>query len=73
MNKHRESSDVELTEEEQQEFIHFVSRWSVRCEFEGQKLIVPPRQGHSVGLAVRTAFEAWKYQIKKARNVGQEQ
>lgn len=65
--KHRESSNVDLTEEEQQEFIHFVSRWSVHCHFEGQKLIIPSGQGHSVPLGIRTAFEAWKYQIKKTR------
>lgn len=69
--RHREASNVDLTEEEQQEFIHFVSRWSVHCHFEGQELIIPSRQGHSVPLAIRTAFEAWKYQIKKTREAAQ--
>ena len=61
------SVDIELTDDEQQEFIQFISRWSVSCYFDGQECIIPTGQGHSVPLAIRTALEAWKYQIKKSR------
>ena len=69
--KHREASNIDLTEEQQQEFIYFVSQWSVHCHFEGQKLIVPSGQGHSVALGIITALRAWKYQIKKASLQGE--
>lgn len=68
---HQSSVDIELTDDEQQEFIQFISRWSVNCYFEGQECIIPTGQGHSVPLAIRTALEAWKYQIKKNKQQGE--
>lgn len=70
-NWNRVSVDIELTDDEQQEFIQFISRWSVDCHFEGQTCVIPIGQGHSVPLAIRTALEAWKYQIKKSKQQGE--
>lgn len=64
-----QSVDIDLTEDEQQEFVQFISRWSVECYFEGQQCVIPSGQGHSVPQAIGTALAAWKYQIKKTEGI----
>lgn len=64
--------DIELTDDEQQEFIQFISRWSVNCYFEGQECVIPIGQGHSVPLVILGALDTWKYQVKKNRQQGKD-
>lgn len=65
----KELSNIILTEDQKQEFIDFIRRWSVDCYFEGDKLIVPSGQGHSVGVVVGVSLEAFKLKQKQLNEV----